>query len=186
MIESLDAPHGRIALAHGPESPRELGRIALRAALADLDCAATDIPADDRGAPIVPAGFVGSISHKVGRAVALAARADGSRVGIDLERAIAPRLPIERRVLTARERAAIAGADRRIVVLYFAIKEAIYKAVDPFVRRFVGFAEVELDVVRDGACTVHVVDAARLPVAIDAWWCERDGHWLATARATAS
>jgi 4'-phosphopantetheinyl transferase EntD len=93
---------------------------------------------------------------------------------------VPPRLPIERRILTPREQQGISGRD---VTLRFAIKEAIYKAVDPIVRRYVGFTEVELEVSADGSCTVHVVDASRLPVVVEAWWQERDGLWLATARA---
>jgi hypothetical protein len=50
------------------------------------------------------------------------------------------------------------------------------------VRRYVGFTEVELEIAADGSCSVHVVDATRLPVTIEAWWREHDGHWLATAR----
>jgi len=183
VIERIESPHGVVAIATGNETPRELGRIALRAALGELGCVAGEIANDERGAPIVPAGFVGSISHKRGRAAALAARDDGARVGVDLERAVAPRQPIERRVLTARELAAL--GDRTTVTLAFAIKEAIYKAVDPFVRRYVAFGEVELAIGGHGACGVHAVEPSRLPAAIDAWWCERDGYWLATARARA-
>jgi 4'-phosphopantetheinyl transferase EntD len=177
----FDTPHGRCAIALGDAPPRELGRAALRAALAELGCIAGDIARNDRGAPIVPSGWLGSISHKSGRAAALAALAsDDARVGIDLERAVAPRMAIERRILTPRERAAL-PADRRAVTRAFALKEAIYKAVDPFVRRYVAFAEVELEL--GDACVVRVVDPARLPVAIEAWSCERDGYWIATARA---
>jgi 4'-phosphopantetheinyl transferase EntD len=189
VIVRVDAPHGCLAIVDGTATPHELGRAALRAALAELGCAIDDaIARDDRGAPVVPAGFVGSIAHKPTRAIALAARAaaDGARVGVDIERAVAPRQPIERRVLTERELAVIGAGDRRAVTLRFAIKEAIYKAVDPFVRRYVGFTEVELDVGAPGACAVRVVDPARLPIAIAAWWCERDGYWIATARAVPS
>jgi hypothetical protein len=45
------------------------------------------------------------------------------------------------------------------------------------VRRYVGFTEVELDLA--AGCTVR----SALPLAIEAWWCEVDGYWLATARA---
>jgi 4'-phosphopantetheinyl transferase EntD len=65
----------------------------------------------------------------------------------------------------------------------FAIKEAIYKAIDPMVRRYVGFQEVELVVGEGGRVDVHVVDASKLPVVIEAWWIELEHHWLATARA---
>jgi hypothetical protein len=44
-------------------------------------------------------------------------------------------------------------------------------------------ARRELVVVQGGEVKVTVVDAGRLPVAIEAWWMELDGHWLATARA---
>jgi enterobactin synthetase component D len=190
----VNTPHGHCAIVDGDAAdPRALGRAALSAALAVLDPAAAAMPIsrDDRGAPVLPAGWLGSISHKHARAAALAARDDGSgaRIGVDLERAIAPRQPIERRILTARELAALAG-DRRAISRCFAIKEAIYKAIDPFVRRYVAFAEVEIELELDtaaaGACAVRVVDPTRLPVAIDAWSCELDGYWLATARATAS
>ena len=64
----------------------------------------------------------------------------------------------------------------------FAIKEAIYKAIDPIVRRYVGFTEVELDVEDDGSVRVTVLDLARLPVDVEAWWREHDGS-LARDRA---
>jgi 4'-phosphopantetheinyl transferase EntD len=159
------------------------GRTALHVALGDLD---TPILADDRGAPLLPAGWVGSISHKGALAAALAAPAGDGWVGVDLERAVPPRMDIARRVLTAREQAAIAhlgeGPDRgRAVTLRFAIKEAIYKAIDPHLRRYVGFTEVELDLDggAGGACTI----SHALPLAIEAAWREHAGHWLATARA---
>jgi enterobactin synthetase component D len=195
--ELLETPHGRCAIVQlgegeelpllgeeqamaarlSPERRRELvaGRAALRLALG------REIPivADARGAPVLPAGWSGSITHKGERAAAIAASVEQGFVGIDLEAAIAPRQPIERRILTPREQ----GVRGREVTLRFAIKEAIYKAIDPIVRRYVGFTEVELDVHGDGRCGVHVLDRARLPVEVEAWWQERDGLWLATARA---
>ena len=193
----VDTPHGRclvigiddtaplvgdvvsLAAALGPVRTRELiaGRTALRTLLGQ-DVA---ILPDDRGAPMLPAGWVGSISHKGDRAAALIAPADQGFVGLDIELAAPPRLPIERRILTAREQQRV--GDGRDVTLHFAIKEAIYKAVDPMVRRYVGFTEVELEIARDGSCLVHVLDVARLPVVVEASWQERDGLWLATARA---
>ena len=198
VTDTFDTPHGRcliveadesdeligdelvVAAALGPVRRRELiaGRTAMRRLLGQR----VPIIADDRGAPILPAGWVGSISHKGARAAALIAPADTGFVGIDLELAAAPRQPIEKRILTPAELGRV--RDGRDVTLHFAIKEAVYKAIDPIVRRYVGFTEVELDIAREGACIVRVVDASRLPVAIEAWWQERDGHWLATARAT--
>ncbi len=168
-----------LAATLSPIRRRELiaGRTALRQALGQ------DVPVlpDDRGAPQLPAGWVGSISHKGLHAGALVAPAGDGFVGIDLELAQPSRRSIESRILTAREQSQI--RDRREVTLYFAIKEAVYKAVDPIVRRYVGFTEVELEVSLDGTCMVRVLDAARLPVVIEASWQERGGLWLATARA---
>lgn len=194
--ERLETPHGRcliveldedaplvgseieIASRLSPTRRREF--VAGRTALRELLGQPVPILADDRGAPVLPTGWVGSISHKGPRAAAIVAPGDHGFVGIDLEVAAPPRQPIERRVLTPREQAVARGRE---VTLHFAIKEAIYKAIDPIVRRYVGFTEVELELSSDGGCTVHVVDASRLPVVVEAWWQERDGHWLATARA---
>jgi enterobactin synthetase component D len=149
------------------------GRTALHLALG----AVTPILSDDRGAPVLPAGWVGSVSHKGARAAALVAAAGAGFVGVDLEVAAAPRQDIARRILTPREQAAL--PDRgRAVTLRFAIKEAIYKAIDPYERRYVGFTEVELELAGDD---VEVTTA--LPYVIEASWREHAGHWLATARA---
>ena len=189
----IDTPHGRCALAEGEGElldeerahaekladtrRREFaaGRTALRRAFGH-DVA---ILPDDRGAPQLPAGWVGSISHKGARAAAIVAPAEAGFVGIDLEVATPSKLPIERRILTPREQERVKGRE---VTLYFAIKEAIYKAVDPIVRRYVGFTEVELEL-SGSTAAVRVLDPSRLPVEVEAWWQEREGHWLATARA---
>jgi 4'-phosphopantetheinyl transferase EntD len=154
------------------------GRRALCEALGGT-CEAAQIGKTDRGAPVVPVGH-GSIAHKAGsdRVVAVAIAAP-HLVGIDVERALPPRQPIETRILTPGELARL-GADRREVALVFAIKEAIYKAIDPVVRRYVAFTEVEVDL---AARTV----ATALPFALDIWWAELtdpEPLWVATARAT--
>ena len=158
-----------------PSRRRDLiaGRTALHLALDSREA----ILSDDRGAPILPAGWVGSISHKGPLAVALVAPAGAGTIGVDLERAEAPRQDIARRVLTPREEAML--PDRGpAVTLRFAIKEAVYKAIDPYVRRYVGFTEVELDFTDE-----RVTVSTALPFAIEATWREHAGHWLATARA---
>jgi 4'-phosphopantetheinyl transferase EntD len=185
-----DEQHRARALAPVRRAEYIAGRTALRLALAAAPMAPTtgatapdaltQLPAilsDDRGAPILPAGWIGSVSHKGAFAAALIAPAGAARIGIDLERAVPPRQDIARRILTPREQAAL--PDRgRAVTLRFAIKEAIYKALDPHLRRYIGFTEVELDITGD---LVTVTTA--LPFAIEATWREHGGHWLATARA---
>jgi enterobactin synthetase component D len=176
------------ALAPGRRPEWIAGRRALRAALRAVGgdgAAGGPLLTDDRGAPRLPAGLVGSISHKRALAVALAAGDDGWRVGVDLE-ALAPRrFDIAPRVLTAAERAALAGvtglARDHAVLRAFALKEAVYKAIDPFLRRHVGFLEVE--VWPDDAGGAVVEGAPAWGLAIEATWQERDEHVLCTARA---
>jgi 4'-phosphopantetheinyl transferase EntD len=173
----LDTPHGTAVLIVEPAdtSTFEAGRRALCEALGEV----CEIGKSDRGAPIVPRGH-GSIAHKSGgdRVIAVAIAAP-HLVGIDVERALPPRQPIERRILTPREQAAL-GDDRAEVALVFALKEAIYKAIDPVVRRYVGFTEVEIDLASRTVTTA-------LPFELDLWWtrlAEPEPLWLATARAT--
>lgn len=177
---SLLGTEETLAAALAPTRRRELaaGRAALRTVLGqDIE-----ILKDDRGAPILPAGYTGSLSHKGPRAAAIVAPVEHGFVGIDIEVAAPARMPIERRILTPHEQSRVA-AGTKDVTRHFAIKEAIYKAVDPIVRRYVAFTEVELDVGEDGSVEVNIIDLGRLPVTIEAWWHERDGLWLATARA---
>ena len=194
--DRLITPHGEVILVELGDDPghpderahvetlsahRRREWIAGRAALRQLlPAAGGAILSDDRGAPVVPRGFVASVTHKGALAAAIVAPDTGARLGLDLELAMPSRFDIARRILTPRERAQI--RDPRDVTLAFSIKEAIYKAVDPFVRRYVGFQEVDLDVHADGT----VVVTSALGLAIEATWREHDGHWLTTARARGS
>jgi len=184
------APPDEQALAGqlGPARAREFlaGRRALRAALADLGGdGAVAIGRGPRGAPQLPAGWVGSVSHKRDLAIGLVATDRGWTIGIDLE-VRAPRpIDIARRVLTAGEAAALAALDddarRRRVVRTFAIKEAVYKAIDPHLGRYVGFHEVALADPRDDGAALIVPDGWGLEVEVA---CQAvDAHWVATARA---
>lgn len=142
------------------------GRVALRAALDMAGLPARGaILATDRGAPRLPDGSTASISHKADLAVAIAAPAGTPPVtlGIDLEQVRALRADISARVLTDAERAALAppGPARDAQVLrLFSAKEAIYKALHPWVGRFVGFHEAELSPRPDGGLTARLALAA--------------------------
>jgi len=121
-------------------------RLALHRALELLGAPGAPILPDPRGAPSLPAGWVGSLSHKPSIAVALAAPDEGWRVGVDVETLAPARPRIASKILRPAEEAAIAAlADPWPAILRcFSVKEAIYKALDPFVRRYVAFVEVEL------------------------------------------
>ncbi|MFC4031374.1 4'-phosphopantetheinyl transferase [Streptomyces polygonati] len=128
------------------------GRACARAALAELGNAPGPIPRDtERGAPVWPKGFVGSITHTEGyRAAAVARDSDILTLGIDAE----PHGPLPEGVLdvilaTPAERAALTAhtgrrPDIRWDRLLFSAKETVYKAWYPFHRRMLGFKEAEL------------------------------------------
>lgn len=173
------------------------GRLALIEALALLGAERVPILPDDRGAPTVAPGISGSISHKPELAVALADRSTGAAIGVDVETLARPRPAIASRILTDREQAAVDAlpeAERWIAVLArFAIKEAIYKAVDPFVRRYVAFREAEIEGLEVGAPSpleqpvVQPVEARLVlaqgegPFEVEATWAHSE-VLIATAR----
>jgi enterobactin synthetase component D len=163
------------------------GRIALRQALVREGIDAPPVLADGRGAPALPPGVAGSVSHKEDMAVALVAREPRAKLGVDVERDAPGKLDISRKVLTDDELAEIAklgAAERaREVLLRFSAKEAIYKALDPYVQRYVAFREVALTPRPDGTAVV----TSRLPPAegafvMDVRWMRRDGAILTAAR----
>jgi 4'-phosphopantetheinyl transferase EntD len=141
------------------------GRVALRAALGDLGLEAGPILSTARGAPALPPGIAGSVSHKESVAVALAARADGATLGVDVEIDRPSKTDIASRVLTDGEQLRLAetlpaAARARVVLVAFSAKEAIYKALDPWVRRHVSFLEVEIARARDGRLTATLAPRA--------------------------
>jgi 4'-phosphopantetheinyl transferase EntD len=117
----------------------------MREALRTLGSAPTPGPilATERGAPALPEGFVGSISHKDGIALALVARDQGQRLGIDIETVAPVREHIASHVLRPEELAAVEELSRdlwwRQVIIRFSLKEASYKAVDAYVGGELGF-----------------------------------------------
>lgn len=129
------------------------GRLAASLALAELGSRRVPILSDEHGAPQFPSGVGGSVSHKNDLAVALAARGE-LLLGVDLEDTDRERPGVAARVLTPREVEANLAlpAERRWVdaVLRFSVKEAVYKAIHPALRRYIGFGEVEVWPGNDG------------------------------------
>ena len=176
------------------------GRVALRAAIHAVAPGTADVPLllarpllrTTRGAPTLPAGVLGSISHKRTHALAIALAGNRGHVGVDLEErpnaTDALRPSIAPRILTVREQDALTALDplahRDATLLRFALKEAIYKAIDPIVERYVRFTEVEVDEHDDGRADVRLL----LPEFAQQFWhvvarWHRDDKWIvATAR----
>lgn len=169
------------------------GRLAMRSALtAALDGAMVPpVLRNSRGAPVLPPGVTGSISHKRDLALAAVTRQQETmrHLGVDLElRPTATDLErpsIAPRILTATERAELAAerldplVERERVLVHFAVKEAVYKAVDPFVARYVNFTEVELIVDPYGTAEVALLlpEPIVQDVRVEAQWYV-DGDWI--------
>jgi enterobactin synthetase component D len=199
-ILAMQTPHGHVrgvhldeacdALEHLHDDERALatqtpesirrgfvgGRLAMRSALVAAGAPAAPTLRDARGAPLVPPGFSGSISHKPAVAVALACASNDARVGVDVEIEREGRVDISRRVLTDAELAELESDAREIAepanasslrahwtLERFSMKEAIYKAIDPFVQRYVGFREVRLVSAGDAFDCVFVAPRANEP-----------------------
>ncbi len=176
------------------------GRVALRAALASPRFGALSpgvheqlLGSTSRGAPLLPSGLTGSVSHKRRhhrqRAIAIAGVASGGLLGVDLESrplaTEAERPSVAARILTPREFEVVRDLDphahRDATVLRFSLKEAIYKAIDPIVQRYVRFTEVEVDVNDDGSASVSLLlpELAGSAARVEAWW-QRDDEWIIT------
>lgn len=152
-------------------------RIVARQLLADSGFAPGPIPRSAAGAPIWPAGVVGSLAHD--RRIAVAAIAPArcmAALGIDIEPA--ERLPEEvfDLVVTPEERATI-GGDLVAARLLFTAKEAVYKALYPLDQTFLDHHDIRIDLqnsrglVRNGRvvhlrhCAAHhLIVVAFLPV----------------------
>ena len=97
------------------------------------------------GAPIWPAGVVGSMAHDNRIAVAaVGLRRDLNAVGIDIEPATPLPPDMLELIATPRERCAIADNPLGAKLL-FAIKEAAYKAAYPLDQEFLDFHDIEVD-----------------------------------------
>lgn len=184
------------------------GRLAMRAAMhAALGSPHSSTETDailrtDRGAPVLPHAVAGSVSHKHDAALALmlprAAMVAGAslHVGVDLEHRPAARdvarPSIARRILTAPELDALSAFDadplaqRERVILSFAIKEAVYKAIDPTVRRYVRFTEVALAFTDNGSVSVSLLlpELSHGDMTVRAQYSLDDRWIVATAVAT--
>lgn len=163
------------------------GRVAMRLALDRIGAQAGAVLGDDRDAPLLPPGVAGSITHKQHVAAALVAREHRARVGVDIEVDEPLRFDVSRRVLADDEIAEVAALPEperiREVLLRFSAKEALYKALDPFVRRYVAFGEVSVTPRADGRASVRTrLAAAEGPFDVDIRWQRLDGLVLTTAR----
>lgn len=119
--------------------------------LADIGIANVAIARAPSGAPIWPAGIMGSLAHDDDMAVAAVARiADISSLGIDVE----PALPLPDDILALVATAADRMDDQPLAGrILFAAKEAVYKAVYPLDRQVLGYEDIAVDLKAGRATT---------------------------------
>lgn len=123
------------------------GRALARRALVELGLDRSPIPRAEDRRPVWPAGVRGSITHANGIAIAAAARAEALQgVGIDLEGVERVTEKLYRKLFTHRELRELTAGGRRLASVMFSAKEAVYKAVNPQVGRYIGFQEAEVEV----------------------------------------
>ena len=128
-------------------------RIVTRGLLMRLGYPDAPVPKGAGGAPIWPAGVVGSLAHDDEIAVAaVGLRRDFASIGIDVEPAESLPANMLALVATPRERRMI-DDDPVKAKLLFAAKEAVYKAVYPLDRVFLEFGDIEIDLATATATT---------------------------------
>lgn len=133
-------------------------RILARELLTPLGLGDAAIPRGAAGAPVWPAGIVGSLAHDDVVAVAVVGRA-GEGLGIDVEPAEPLPEDVAALVETAGDRLGDRG-DPLVHRLLFAAKEAVYKAVYPSTGRILEWEDIRVDLVarRAVAVTGHEVE----------------------------
>ena len=164
------------------------GRLAARGALQILGCGGPPILTDPWGAPTSRQDLSISISHKRHMAVALVARHEHGSLGVDLEDLSPVREGIEGRVLRPEEIQEVQSlsASRRWIstLIRFSIKEAIYKALAPRHRRYIGFQEAAVFPDLDGTAKVTLhLESGPSPKKLEARYVWLRRSVLSTVRA---
>jgi len=163
------------------------GRIALRAAAAQLGQHPPPLLCNERGAPILPSGLVGSVSHKRTLAIGMVAPPSAGSLGVDIVDYGPPRPAVAKKVLQPQEFDSLASLppDRRWIgtLLRFSIKESVYKALDPYVGRYVGFQEANVALDLEGGATVRLdLTQGEGPFSVDARYEWLHGRILTSVR----
>ncbi|GGO21842.1 4'-phosphopantetheinyl transferase [Microbispora rosea subsp. aerata] len=160
------------------------GRHCARLALARIGVAPVPIPRGERGAPVWPAGTVGSITHCSGyRAAAVASTEAGRAVGIDAE----PNEPLPEAVLPTIASPGEIGslrtlseADSKVCWdrILFSAKESVYKVWFPLTGRWLDFSEAVVDIEPSGTFRARllVADPAIGTDLLRGRWIVSDGY----------
>jgi 4'-phosphopantetheinyl transferase EntD len=129
------------------------GRFVARRLLAELGFPDFEIVREPSGAPVWPAGIIGSIAHDDEMAVAAVARLSQiNALGIDVE--VASPLPDDVSEIVANADDITGSVDPSLAGrILFAAKEAVYKAVYPLDRKVLGYEDITVDLNKNLAVT---------------------------------
>ncbi|MDC7111979.1 4'-phosphopantetheinyl transferase superfamily protein [Corynebacterium pseudodiphtheriticum] len=145
----------------------------------------------NRGMPLWPEGFCGSMSHTSGmRAAAVAPIHRLHSLGIDIEPA--EKLPVdivdlilrgsEKPQISRFRATGISCADRII----FCAKETVYKTWFPMTQRWLGFEQAEIDLREDGTFVAYLLVRPTPVPLITGKWMIDDGFVFTAAAVTES
>lgn len=125
-------------------------RYAARMAMNDYGITDFTLHNDADRAPVWPASVSGSLTHTAGRAVVITALAkEGYHIGVDVEQMIAEPTAIEmsKMIVSASELNYFSQAGISLVTaltLAFSLKESLYKALYPQIKKFIDFHSAEV------------------------------------------
>mmetsp|Transcript_15134 Transcript_15134/g.15261 ORF Transcript_15134/g.15261 Transcript_15134/m.15261 type:complete len:312 (+) Transcript_15134:352-1287(+) len=169
------------------------GRVALRRALRSINRGhAASILTDHFGAPTLPSQVVGSISHKDDLAAGIARVDDSGHLGIDLEHMYnKAAATLWRRILTPDEQSRVGSLSlspslspsyitmEEETLLRFSFKEAVYKAIHPYLKRSIDFREVEVEPTNNGSANINFKLKTGEEFDYKAYWQRyREKYWL--------
>lgn len=187
--ESLDPLEKSLVSRAVDKRKAEFGdaRWCAHTALCQLDGPQEPILRGERGMPLWPRGFTGSITHTDGlRAAVVAPCHSIASLGIDAE----PDEPLDGDVLDAIARPGeierlerlrsheVLHPDR----LLFCAKEATYKSWYPLTHRWLGFEQAEIDVRPDGTFVSYLLVRPTPVPLIEGRWRTSQGYVIAATR----
>ena len=140
------------------------GRYCALKALEQLGIQDAIIPIGEDRAPIWPEGIVGSISHCDSLTGAIVAkRSDHISLGLDIEEIGRVTPDLWDLVFTEQEKnylSCLSDEDKRVQsTAIFSIKEAFYKFQHPLTKTFLGFLDVEVELINFSRVNVLIDDS---------------------------
>ncbi|WP_170940461.1 4'-phosphopantetheinyl transferase superfamily protein [Pseudoalteromonas sp. NBT06-2] len=126
------------------------GRYGAMRVLAEIGYDNLEIPIGSYRNPIWPEGVVASISHTDSQIVCMASlKVDNDYLGVDVEVWLEPKVAMEIKhiVLNERERMFLSKCNlslSRLISICFSAKESLFKAVFPYVNKYLDFSDSEI------------------------------------------